>query len=36
MVADDEVEDDEETKFPELTPEIMMKMLANMQANGMM
>jgi hypothetical protein len=36
VVANDEVEDDEEFEFPELTPEIMMKMLANMQANGMM
>jgi hypothetical protein len=36
VVADDEVEDDEEFELPELTPEIMMKMLANMQANGMM
>jgi hypothetical protein len=36
VVADDEVEDDEVFELPELTPEIMMKMLANMQANGMM
>jgi hypothetical protein len=26
----------EEFELPELTPEIMMKMLANMQANGIM
>jgi hypothetical protein len=33
---DDDNEDDEEFELPELTPEIMMKMLANMQANGLM
>jgi hypothetical protein len=36
VVANDEVEDDEEFELPELTPEIMIKMLANMQSNGMM
>ncbi len=38
VVSDDEPEEEEEEDFdlPELTPEIMMKMFANMQANGLM
>ena len=35
VVSDDEPEDEEfEFEMPELTPEIMMKMFANMDANG--
>ena len=37
VLSDDEPEGEEEDfDIPELTPEIMMKMFANMQANGMM
>jgi len=37
VVSDDKPEDEEEDfEIPELTPEIMMKMFANMQANGLL
>lgn len=37
VVSDDEPEDEgDEFDIPELTPEILMKMFANMQANGLM
>jgi len=39
VISEDEPEDDEEEEdfdIPELTPEIMMKMIANMEANGFM